>query len=325
MRLLGFLSLFALTVRAASFPAHVQPPHASAASVTLTGWYASQLFDFSVIVDPTDSTRLLIYCTGMAAPVETGTQSIGLFRAPVSNPTSWTEVGQVLIADQTYENGAIRCGSVVYDSGTYYLFYTTGTSSTCLATSTNGTTFAKYSGNPILSPSGDETQAFHPAVIKEPGGWSMVYTYSTASNILAGFRAATSTNATAWTKTGGGDLLTTAPLYGEFHQLLKYDGHYYLIYESGSPTDTYRIFAADSSSATGRFSPMPINPLLKESGTVGAFDRYHVATPCLVLVNNLWLLFYCGAQDHAQPYGTNHWPPAVTIFVDRVAVFGSAR
>jgi len=317
----------------ASVPISIRPfRYAGNPTITLPvgTWYSSQIYDFNVLVDPTDSTKLMMFCSGMAAPVAVGTQSIGLFRANVSDPYTWTEVGQVITPTESWENGLCRLGSVIYDSGTFYLFYSgdaTGEKIGVATSTDNGATFTKYASNPILTPTGqgrnDGDYVSEPAVIKEGSAWTMIYSYRNGATILPGFRYATSSDGFAWTKGGSGDVLTTAPLYGEFHQILKKDGLYYLVYEAGSTTVPYRIFMATSSVVTGPFVTTQASPILLESGVVGSFDRYHVATPCLAEISGRWLLFYSGAGDHDQPYGTNHWPGGMAEFAARPCGYSS--
>lgn len=289
-------------------------------------WREEQIFDFCPLPDPTDAAKLLMYATGMAAPVASGTMSIGRYTGTVAAPYTWADTGQVLLpAASGWDAGHVRLGSVVYTAGTYYLFYTGGTpgsgTSIGLATSTNGASFTRHPSNPILTPTGqgrnDGDHVSEPAVLLEGGQWTLIYGYRNGGTTLPGYRYATSTNGTSWAKGGTGDILTTAPLYGEFHQILKVDDKYVLIYESGSGTVPYRIFAAIGPAASGPFTPLPTGPILRESGLVGAWDRYHVATASVLQVSGQWLLFYCAAGTMDQPYVNNTWPGGIATFVPR--------
>jgi hypothetical protein len=289
-----------------------------------SSWYESQIYDFCVFVDPTDSTKLVMYCSGMASPVNSGVQSIGRFTATVADPYTWTNQGQVLTASVSgWDSDKVRLGSVVYDSGTWYMYYcnASGDQSIGLATSSNGTTFTKSASNPILTPTGqgrnDGTSVSEATVIKEGSSWTMIYGYRNGVTILPGYRYATSSDGVTWTKGGSGDILTTSPLYAEFHQLIKIDGLYYLIYETGSDTVPYHINGAVGPTAIGPFTQLALNPLLEKSDTPGSFDRYHVATASIFQVGGRWLMFYQGAQDHDQPYYTNSWPGGIAEFALR--------
>jgi hypothetical protein len=97
------------------------------------------------------------------------------------------------------------------------------------------------------------------------------------------------------------------------HKLLKIGSTYLLVYESGSfsaGTD-WDIRFATSNSPSSAFTRSPNTPFFVKSGTVGAFDRYHVATPQVVVINGYYYLFYCGALDHSYPVTDNHWQMGV--------------
>jgi hypothetical protein len=228
-------------------------------------WYEGQVYDFQPLTDPADSTRLLCYVSGMKAPTPSGEQSIGRFHVSASNPfQTWTSDGQVLTkgAGGAWDAGGVRMGSLFYDAGTYYLFYSGWDAGFTyekigLATSTDGTTFTKYASNPILTPTGqgrtDGDFVSEPAVLKEGSAWTMIYGYRNGATILPGYRYATSGDGLSWTKGGAGDVLTTDPLYGEFHQLVKFGASdYALIYEAGSLTVPYRIKVARATRLRGR-------------------------------------------------------------------------
>lgn len=303
-------------------------PYASNPIIPLvSGWYVSQVYDPVVMIDPLDSTKLRMYVSGMAAPVQSGIQSIGLFTASRSNPiTGWTSAGQVLTPYGPYHD--VRNGTVIYSGGTFYLFYTGINGSTleiCLATCTDGVTFVPSGSNPILTPTGqgrnDGTQVEDPAVCFDGTNWLMVYSYRNGATTLPGFRVATASTPTSWTKAGSGDVLTTAPLYGEWHQISKIGDTYVLTYEAGSTTVPYKIFQATSLTPTGAYTDIAQNPVLAGSGVPGSWDRYHVATPWMMQIDGQWLMYYCAAGNHDQPYGTNTWPMGVAEYTVATTTF----
>jgi predicted GH43/DUF377 family glycosyl hydrolase len=282
-----------------------------------SAWYASQIFDPCVLVDPSDSTKLIMFASGMAPPVNSGHITIGRFNSTLANPYVWTEVGQVLTAGTpgNFDDHDVRMGSCFYESGIFYIFYTGSTgssgSSVGLATSTNGTTFTRSGKNPVLTPTGngrnDGTHVSEAAVIKEGSSWTMVYAYRGAS-VLPGYRYATSIEGTTWTKGGKGDILTcVSGFYCEFHQLFKIGSDYVLLYESGNNNNAFRLYLASASSPTSMFSKSSRNSVLREASITDAWDRYHVATGWLTKIGTSWRLFYSGAGDLNQPYYNNTW------------------
>lgn len=315
----------AASIAAAPIPTNYRPNRYSSSPIIPLApgtFYAGFTGDYSVFVNPADSTQLLMYLTA-AETQPSYNNTVGLMTASVSNPYSWTPYGNVLVASDVWESGGIRLGCVFYDSGTYYMYYTSlgnvgVEQSIGLATSTDGTTWTKHASNPILTPTGqgrnDGTHVSEAAVIKEGSSWTMLYSYRGAA-ILPGFRAATSSDGVTWTKVGSGDVLTTDPLYGEFHQVLKVDGIYYLLYEAGSSAKSYCLYMASSSAVTGPYTNFATNPIYEGSRVVGTFDRYHVATPSMTLINGQWHIFYQGGGTTDIPnYIDNTWPTGVAIF-----------
>ena len=219
-----------------------------------------------------------------------------------------------------WERGSngLRCDSVLYNTADQklYLYYTAHDASQIgLATSSDlGLTWTKHASNPVLAASGDETHTSQFAVIREGSIWHAIYSYRTHEKTLPAYRHATSSDGIAWTKSAG-DVYADGGRYMEFHQLFKLGNRYYLAYESGGDNVDWDIRLATSADAATGWNRAATNPVFVKSGIPGAFDRYHVATPCFLSLNQTWWLFYCGAKDHSQPYGTNHWPMGVAANV----------
>lgn len=299
-------------------------PIASASS-----WWAAQYTDPFLMVNPWDPTEVLHYVSGMALPVQTGDLRIGLFTGSVDDPYTWTDEGIVISTGGSGSFGEedTRIGSFLYnaEADEIWAFYTGigATTSVGLAKSTraqNGRAFTKYSGNPILTPTGqgrnDGTYVSEFAVIQEGTDWTGIYSYRNGGTIMPGYRYATSTDGQSWTKGGSGDILTTSPLYAEMHQLFKVGSTYWLLYENGNDSTAFNLNLASSSSPRSSFTPVSNNPILAKTSGVGDFDRYHVATGHItnIFSDGRWRLFYQGAGDHDQPYGTNQWSGAVAEF-----------
>lgn len=317
-------------------PAHPVNP---IIQLVLGSWYESQVFDFNVLVDGVDPTILRMYATGMEAPVLIGNEKIGLFTANSSDPYTWTNQGPVLTENPSgWENDGgtgslhgLRIGSAFFDSGTYYLYYSAdlnnGGGSIGVATSTDGVTFTKYVGNPILTPAGqgyDDVYKVECAfVIKEESSWTMIYSSIDNTHVPIALRYATSSDGLTWTK-GLTDVLTIDPsvflptTFPGWHQVHKINGTYYIIYEAGSGTVDWNIAIAESSIVTGPYHNTRI--FFSPSKIVGRFDRFHVATPALFNSESGWIMYYCGAEDHEFPVFDNHWPGGATGLIERDAL-----
>lgn len=309
--------------------ATVPAPYASNPIISLTGDYARQVYDFAIVVNPSNSAEMWMFASVMDA---SGIQRIGRFSAVTSavenNTATWTYDGRVLLpgtgAQWDATNGlggvtGIRLGSIVYTGGTFYLYYNSDaavTDGVGLATGTDGFAFTKSASNPILTPSGngrnDGQSVSQPAVMLEGAStWTMIYSY-VGPPILPGLRYATSSDGIAWTKGGSGDIFSLGALYCEFHQIVKLaSDDYLLLCEAGNTTNSFQIWVGRSKAVTGPYTS-PTQPWLSPSGTVSAYDRYHVATAHLFQMPSGNLkLFYCAAGDLDQPYVDNTWTGCV--------------
>ena len=86
----------------------------AALATGLGNFFDSQSMDPCVIVNPSDSTQLIMLFTGLAAPVGTGPITIGRATASVSDPTTWTVSNSGNPGDDatlSYETGGmgLRC------------------------------------------------------------------------------------------------------------------------------------------------------------------------------------------------------------------------
>lgn len=301
-------------------------------------WYDSQIYDFTVIPDPVDATKLLGYASGMAAPTQTGTQSIGLFRSTVANFTSWAENGgtgngQVLqpTGIATFDGDHVRLGCVVdnVDTSEIWLYYAGWSASDIkigLAKAPYATpdVFTRYGINPILTATGNgnndgdavQTCSVMPPWISGLNYWVMVYEYRI--NGASQYRVATSADGMGWAKTVTGDVLGVKPdgvsFSGvEFHQLRQIGSTCYLIFESGSLTVPYAIYAASAATPEGPFvSISETLPLIGPSGASGAYDQKHLATPFLVNIAGTERLFFCGTSS-TNPFA-GQWSVGVASY-----------
>jgi len=232
-------------------------------------WFWSQIYDAQVLVNPSDNTQLIMYTSGMHAPLATGVQSIGRWTASANNIYFWSQVGvknpvfgpNASYWDNTTSGTGNRLGSVIYVKGAFYMYYTGGRLGSHpaigLATSTDGIKFAR-TGNSgsnlglVLQPTVDEQGLEDPSVLYDNGTWYMVYAYRrkggydsyTRGVTLPAFRVATSDDGINWTKVGGngsvagtdvlshGGLNTWDGYHIEWHQVYKIADGYLMIYEA---------------------------------------------------------------------------------------------
>jgi len=70
---------------------------------------------------------------------------------------------------------------------------------------------------------------------------------------------------------------------------------------------SYSIAMAKSDGPDRPFTKSRLNPILSKTGIAGTFDEFHVATASLHLINDSWILYYCGAYNNVSEYGKSRW------------------
>ena len=295
------------------------------------GWKDGQVQEPCILVNPKDSSKLILFYAGMKLGGRQG--AVAKAWANVSDPFTWHEdaehpllQGEPGIAFD--ESLYLRLDSVIYNEATdeYWIYYTANGAKThteaiglaiCPAgkdaySAVTAANFKRYAGNPILSPKGkgreDETRVSQGAVFRENGRWYLFYSYRTASKTLPGIRLATSRDGKQWTKVIGPDLLTAAPesLYCEWHQVYKIGNLYVLLFEGYNGGTQWGADVATSSSLTAGWKKMPVT-LIDQTNWPGYSDAlFHVATPAIYRINNQWYLYFVAAHSGGA-YGWQHW------------------
>lgn len=294
------------------------------------GWKDGQVNEPCILVNPKDSSKLVMFYSGMKLGGSDG--AIGKAWANVSEPFNWREDADnpILRADAniSFEQSGIRLDGVIYNKATdeYWLYYTGSNSKTQsdaigLATCPAGkdgysqvtpANIKRYKGNPILSPKGqgreDETYVSQGAIFRERGQWYSLYSYRTAKETLPGIRLATSPDGKRWTKQPGADLLTAAPesRYIEWHQVYKIGAQYVMFYEGYNGGTRWGADVAVSSSLTSGWKKAPVN-LFDQTTWMGYADdtMFHVATPAIYQIKGKWYLYFQAAPSGV--YYKQHW------------------
>lgn len=296
-------------------------------------WKGGQVMEPSIIVDPKDSSRLLMYfCGQQHGGTASGVGGISRMTADADDPKVWTEepTGPLISpgASGAWDDVNIRCDCVVYDpvADQFKLYYTGnggGPDRIGLATSpgNDGLTFTKHASNPIFTEAQvtgiTASQVCESAVWRaDATHWYMFYAHSGSDGQLPNIRLATSPDGIVWTDTGTvswakGANGTYDDTFKEWHQITKVGSDFVLIAECYDG-DRWTVGAASSPTLTGTFTKLA-DPIFVGSGESGTFDKTHVATPAIYNLDGQWFLFYCGTPQ-LQPYSDGYWSLGMARF-----------
>jgi len=299
------------------------------------GWAEGQLQEPCILVNPKDSSKLIMFYAGMnLISTDGGKGAISKAWAYKTNPYVWYEFpgNPILTPDPAipFEELCIRLDCILYnaDNDEYWIYYTgiadkhsfhaiglavcsTGADGYSMVTRDN---IKRYSGNPILTGPGqgrdDGTHVSQSAILFEEGIYYMYYSYR-GDEVLPGIRYATSKDGKVWIKKGAGDLLSRGPegspdsRYFEWKQVFKAFDKNILIWEAFNGKE-WAACMASSDSPAGPWIKSTKNPIFRPSGVEGSFDKYFTATPAFYLINNKWYFYYVGAGDGGN-YNYNTW------------------
>jgi predicted GH43/DUF377 family glycosyl hydrolase len=236
------------------------------------------------------------------------------YAAPDGTPKAVLDLG----ASGSWD--AVRLGfpSVVYLNQKYYMYYQGQDASNVirigLATSDDGITWTRYSGNPILSAGAtgtwDSKTAQAPSVIYDfsKGTWKMFYTGSDGTLLQTGY--ADSTDGIVWTKAPN-PVVKAGPSAWDnkrvvFSRVHFYNGVYHCYYSGDDSTNTYTYEIGYAYSSDGTTWTKLGSPVFS-FGAPGAWDSFSVyaaeVLPVPVGGAAGYSMFYSGASTNTGPFG----------------------
>jgi predicted GH43/DUF377 family glycosyl hydrolase len=280
-----------------------------------------------------------------------GATGIGYATSP--DGFTWTTYASpVLQPDPSaWDSSQVGLGSVVWN-GTRYLMWYIGSSPVAfpngavgLATSSDGISWVKYSGNPVLKPSAiDQKYLSSPFVIRMNISYSMWYTGKSASDPdslqITRILYATSFDGIIWNKWPSAVLSpSTNPQAWDsgsvYAPSVIFDGTNFGMWYSGlngSYVSPRIGFATSPDGATWNTSAVK-NPILNP-GSQGSWDGAGVEQPCVV-VGNGFMLYYDGISGSArteiglarspQGFAIPEFPAPASILLLGVSTFVVAR
>lgn len=172
------------------------------------------------------------------------------------------------------------------------------------ATSTDGISWVKYSGNPVLKEgaagSWDETQVYNPTVVKDGSTFKMWFTgYSTGAK-YARIGYATSPDGITWTKHP--TYVLDAGTFGAWDEggvgecsVIK-DGGTYKMWFAGSDSEQWWRTGYATSTDGIVWNKYSDNPILSE-GAPGSWDEWAAAAPAVIKDGSTYHMLYGGINS----------------------------
>lgn len=208
----------------------------------------------------------------------------------------------------TWDDWDVYSVHVVHSAGGYRMWYTGDNRSTekaqiGLANSSDGVTWRKYSGNPVVkvgaSRRWDDDALRSPCVLYMGGQWKMWYTGSAVAGPWR-FGYATSPDGTAWTKHASNPVLSPGSA-GSWDYAIIYApdviysaGLYHMWYTGGGSGNARSIGYATSPDGVA-WRKHPNNPVLTV-GPTGAWDSLQVVSPSVVVIDGVYHMWYQGGK-----------------------------
>ena len=232
--------------------------------------------------------------------------------APAPSPVKWQKYASnpvlSLGPNGAFDDVYIMTQSVIKDGNAYKLYYGANDGSyrsIGLATSNDGKSWSKYSGNPILRGEGagswSSVGVYAPFVLKESGVYNMWFIGSDGSHSRMGF--ASSTDGISFYRYSGNPVLAPGASgawdsYTINMPAVVHESGVYKLWYSGNGYSHERIGYATSSDGLS-WTKYAQNPVMDLGGS-GAWDDETVSSPCVLNVSGTLRMWYGGYS------GTNY-------------------
>lgn len=258
--------------------------------------------------DPTVIKEDSLYKMWYTGDDGTNPSRIGL--ATSTDGITWTKSGSnpVLSPGESWEIGGISGANVISSTGLYRMWYTgidsSGTGRIGYASSSDGVTWTKYAGNPVLSIGSaggwEDTDVLGPAVLKDGSTYHMWYDGNDGAGQSAHHIGhAISTDGLTWTKDPANPVLDIGPpgdwdwlsVYGP--NVLKLGTQYMLWYSAKTLPLAWQTGYALSSNG----SSWTRQQMLIHEGSPGTFDDASADYPSVISDTTIFKIWYSGFRD----------------------------
>ncbi len=211
----------------------------------------------------------------------------------------------------SWDDADVERPVVLFDGLNYKMWFSASdgsTNSIGYATSQDGITWTKYSGNPVMnvgtSGSWDDNDIYGPSVIYEDHMFKMWYLGNNSSSYAIGY--ATSQDGINWSKYSGNPVLS-AGSSGSWDDIFVanpsviFDGTTYKMWYEGFGGSARIIGYASSSDGTS-WTKHAENPVLS-NGSSGSWDELMVISPSVLFNGGTYKIWFMGANSTAKGIG----------------------
>ncbi len=233
--------------------------------------------------------------------------------ATSSDGINWTKYSGnpvlTLGSPGSWEDTYVYHPTVIFNGTSYEMWYTgyNGTNEQIgYATSSDGITWTKHSGNPIIGAgtSWESNGVGNPTVLYNGTNYEMWYAGYNSTNSKIGY--ATSSDGVNWTKYVSNPVLDlgTTGTWDDLHVTaaeVLYVGSNYKMWYSGYDGTNYRIGYATSSDGK-TWTKYVSNPVL-DLGTTGTWDVDGVLSPSILFDGITYKMWYTGRNGSAHKNG----------------------